>query len=102
MIKDIRRRPQVSNVALEGDEIRRSILHILYSQIRTARDDPWVNRDALCSSLGVEDGKMVECIDYLLGKGLLEVDGASKEAVRLSQKGLIQLDARMGIYCPYL
>ena len=101
-IKDLRRVSQVSGVTLDGDEIRRNMLHVLYAQMKQTPEDPWVSREALSRLLAVKDGVLNESVSHLEGQGLLEAKGDPWETVRLSQKGVTALDARVGSYCPNL
>ncbi len=86
----------------DRDEIRRGILQILYAKMKGVPDDPWVKRETMYGVLGVDEKVVIENVEYLEGEELLEVDGDPWETVKLSQKGLIVLDARMASYCPYL
>ena len=52
--------------------------------------------------LAVKDGVLNESVSHLEGQGLLEAKGDPWETVRLSQKGVTALDARVGSYCPNL
>lgn len=101
-IKDLRRVSQVSGVTLDGDEIRRNMLQVLYAQMKQTPEDPWVSREALSRLLAVKDGVLNESVSHLEGQGLLEAEGDPWETVRLSQKGVTALDARVGSYCPNL
>jgi hypothetical protein len=89
-------------VTLNGDEIRRSFLQIIYSKKKRVPEDPWVSKKDLCKLLGVTEEVVNDCIIYFHDQEFLEVDGDPWETVRLSPKGLIVLDARMNSYCPYL
>ena len=86
----------------DRDEIRRSMLQILYAKMKGAPEDPWLKRETMYGILGVDESVVVENVTYLGGEELLEVDGDPWETVKLSQKGLIVLDARMTSYCPHL
>lgn len=89
-------------MTLDGDEIRRSMLQILYAQMKQTPEDPWVNLESLSRSLGVTDGVLNESVSHFEGQGLLEAKGDPWETVRLSQKGMTALDARTRSYCPNL
>jgi hypothetical protein len=78
------------------------MLQILYAKMKGVPEDPWVKRETMYGILGVHENAVVETIAYLEGEELLEVDGDPWETVKLSQKGLIILDARMASYCPRL
>lgn len=87
---------------MDGDEIRRSMLQILYAQVKQTPEDPWVSREALSRLLGVADGFLNESVSHFEGQGLLEAEGDPWETVKLSQKGVTALDARVRSYCPNL
>jgi hypothetical protein len=78
------------------------MLQILYTQTKKAPEEPWVTRETLSRLLGVTDGVLDELVSHFEGQGLLEVEGAPHDAVRLSSKGVFDLDARMKSYCPNL
>jgi hypothetical protein len=101
-IKDLRRGSQGSGVTLDGDEIRRNMLQIVYAQMKQTPEDPWVSREALSRLLGVTNGVLNESVSHFEGQGLLEAEGYPWETVRLSQKGVTALDARARSYCPNL
>lgn len=89
-------------MTLDGDEIRRNMLQILYAQVKQTPEDPWVSREALSRLLGVTDGVLNKSVSHFDGQGLLEAEGDPWETVMLSQKGLTALDARARSYCPNL
>jgi hypothetical protein len=89
-------------VTLNGDEIRRNMLQILYAQTKKAPEEPWLTRETLCMLLVVTGEELDEIVSHFEGQGLLEVEGALYENVRLSSKGVFDLDARMKSYCPNL
>lgn len=89
-------------MTLDGDEIRRNMLQIVYAQMKQTPEDPWVSREALSRLLGVTNGVLNESVSHFEGQGLLEAEGYPWETVRLSQKGVTALDARARSYCPNL
>lgn len=101
-IKDLRRGSPVSGVTLDGDDIRRNMLQILYAQMKQSTEDPWVSREALSRLLGVTDEVLNESVSHFEGQGFLDAEGDPWETVRLSQKGVTALDARARSYCPNL
>jgi predicted transcriptional regulator len=87
-------------VSHADDEVRRSILYLLYSFGN--RPSKERHRSDLVESFKVSDEVLDLNIQSLKEAGLVETEGEPWRSVRLSRKGVLTLDSNRRSYCPYL
>jgi hypothetical protein len=88
------------SVSHADDEVRRSILYLLYSIGNKPRTE--IHRSSLVESLKTSEEVLDLNVQSLKEAGLVETEGEPWRSVRLSRKGVITLDSNIRSYCPYL